>query len=589
MLAIYCRVSKSKEEGKDTSIPTQKKLGLKLADELGLEPLFFIDEGISGTKGEIEDRPEFARMIRAIKDSEVSAVYTQYQDRLERNELIWHLFVAAMLKADCKFYPQGKLFDLNNPQNQFIASVMSANNALYASLTSQRVKHSIKLRAEQGKFRGLAAYGYEYDDNSKLIINEQEAEVVRRIFDLSLSGVGTYRIANLLNEDEIPTRYNQFKGNIKKKDPYTKKITAHKKGSVRWRGNVIHDMIRNPIYKGKKKLKDKFYDIEAIVSPEHWEKVNKNLKENKKNVGKKARYKYLLNGLIECADCGRQFVGKKRIASNDNSYKCKGKIYPHPICESSRGININKLDSFIIKHLFKSKDLKDRLLKLPPKEDNYQVVLKELEKEKKELEQMNKELNLAYKRLLNPDFAGDEFIENHVSELKKLIEKKEIVVKKLESEVLLSEHSNQIKRTKKLISDYVDGAEFKDVKRLVHSLIEYIKIGHIKEEGKMGNFILEIKYKGYDETSIFLTNWTALSWTSLSRYRNEAISNDDIKDDTALMNYLIESKKESFESIDDWNDFKAKAMKDFKGFETLEGLSLEPLELLEGDMVYFDK
>ena len=92
-------------------------------------------------------------------------------------------------------------------------------------------------------------------------------------------------------------------------------------------------------------------ELNPDIEPEEWARVNDNLEQNKKKVGKKTFYKYLLNDLIVCASCERKFVGKKRLASRDNSYKCKGKIYPHPKCEDSRAININKLDSFLLKHL----------------------------------------------------------------------------------------------------------------------------------------------------------------------------------------------------------------------------------------------
>ena len=158
------------------------------------------------------------------------------------------------------------------------------------------------------------------------------------MFKESLEGIGVWYIARGLNNDNIPTRYHGFDGVTKRKDPFTGKVTEHKKKEVRWRGNVIHDIIRNPIYKGEKWIKEVMYSVPYIIQPDIWEKVNNNLSLNKKKVGKKTQYRYLLNDLITCSSCGRKFVGKKRISSSDNSYKCKGKIYPHPECSVSRGM-----------------------------------------------------------------------------------------------------------------------------------------------------------------------------------------------------------------------------------------------------------
>jgi hypothetical protein len=84
--------------------------------------------------------------------------------------------------------------------------------------------------------------------------------------------------------------------------------------------------------------------------------------------------------------------GKKRIASGDNSYKCKGKIYPNNLCEDSRAINIYKLETFIIKHLFESKELEKHLMELPVKENDYTKIFKELKEQKTKFNSLDKKL-----------------------------------------------------------------------------------------------------------------------------------------------------------------------------------------------------
>ena len=84
MIAIYCRISGKKEEGKDTSIQTQKDEGVKFATHKGMPYRFYVDEGISGTKDEIEDRPEFAKMLADVVSKEITIVYCFDQSRLEK-------------------------------------------------------------------------------------------------------------------------------------------------------------------------------------------------------------------------------------------------------------------------------------------------------------------------------------------------------------------------------------------------------------------------------------------------------------------------------------------------------------------------
>lgn len=539
MLAVYCRISGKKGDDKDTSIATQKEEGAKLALSLSLKPVFFVDEGISGTKEEITDRPAFASMLKELNSKKYHGVYTLNQDRIERNSLIWQIFVGVMLTNDCKYYPNGVLFDLDNPNNRFIATIQSASNALYASLTSQRVKLSIKKRASEGRFRGQLPYGFMYDEKNHIKKNEKEAEYVRMMYEWSLSGIGSYTIANKLNEMKVPTKFNKFEGEIKRIDPYTKEVYHFKKNNVKWRGNVVHDILINPINKGKKKLGEEFYDVPYIVNEEYWNRAIANLKENKKNVGKKVHYNYLLNGIIFCSHCGRQMVGKKRIASGDNSYKCKGKIYPNNLCKDSRAINIFKLETFIIKHLFESKELEKHLLELPVKENDYTKSLIELEEQKTKYIYLDKKLKHQLELLNDPELY-DENIKKEYITTKKLVESQKNLLSDLEDKVAFSKNYSPKENVKKVLSDYVSTLEFAEVKKLIHSIIEWVKLEQSKEEGKMGNFFVNIKYRGFDEISTFLTNWFAVNWYWISRYRSEAYTVEQLEEDRELEIALFE-------------------------------------------------
>jgi site-specific DNA recombinase len=598
MLAIYCRISGTKEEGKDTSIATQKEEGAKLASSLGLKPVFFVDEGISGTEEEVSKRPSFAKMLKEINTKQYHGVYTINQDRIERNSFIWHVFVSVMFTNDCKYYPNGVLFDLDDPNNRFIASVQSASNALYASLTSQRVKLSIKKRASEGRFRGQLPYGFEYDDKNHIKILEAEAKIVRMMYDWSLSGIGSYTIANMLNEQKIPTKFNKFKGVLKRIDPYTKDVYLHQKSEVKWRGNVVYDIIINKINKGKKKLGDDEYDVPSIVSEELWEMAVQNLKVNKKNVGKKVQYNYLLNGIIFCSHCGKPMVGKRRVASGDNSYKCKGKIYPDNLCQDSRAININKLESFLIKHLFLSKELEKHLLNLPEKENSNSNMISEFESQKKKLSNLERDFKHQLSLLTNPNFSDDTDIQKIYVTTKKALENQKNLVSKLEDQIAFNKSYNAKDNVKRTISEFAKSLEFNDVKKLTHLLIEWIKVGQVKEEGKMGTFIINIKYRGFDEISTFITNWFAYKWQWVSKYRNMAYSQQETEEDRELAIALFERQNISFDDTYIY-ELKLKGMTEeeidrqnpwSKGFVGLETVVSEHdiIMLEEGSLVNFN-
>jgi DNA invertase Pin-like site-specific DNA recombinase len=575
MIGIYCRKSKKVIEGKDLSIPTQKEEGVKFAASLGMNYKFFVDEGLSGTLDEIEDRPDFAELLIAIKKNEITVVYAIDQSRIERNPGIWNQFVYIMLNKSCKYYPSGQFFDLNVPENILISTILSANNQFFAALTSRKVKLAIAKNAKDGKTHGLTPYGYKKDEQGYYEINIEEAKTVKRIFELSLGGSGAYIIAKILNQDGIPTKFNSFKGDIKRKDEYTKKVTLFSKKDVIWRGNVIHDMIKNPVYKGKRRWNKQEFQTPAIIDEELWDAVNKNLPLNKKNVGRREEYQYLLNGIIYCADCGNEFRGKKRLKGNDNSYKCKGRVSSNLTCSTSRGISIPKLETFIIQHLFINKQLKKHLLSIPVNSEEIDSLRVKQNKIQGQLVKLNNKISMIYERLYDDFFKDDPKIKIDYSEAQKQKSILEDSLTVVEKRIFEREDNNTKKRIKNMIGKYSIDSDFDSTKKLVHSLIERITISHTKEK-KSGFFIVQIKYTGFEEHSIFTTNWEALKWNWMNHYVSKPRTKKELKEDRELQEYL--NKKKGLE---------IEISKDFKGFPTTVTSEHQIIQLKRDELIDF--
>ncbi len=575
MLAIYCRISKNKAEGKDVSIYNQQQEGIKFANSMSLEYSIYVDEGISGTKEDISERPDFARMVGDIKDGKISHVYCFDQSRIERNNNIWNLFVHFMNKAKCCYYPQGQYLDLNKPENKLFTGVMSLVNSFYSELTGQKVKMAINENAKNGKSHGLTAFGYRRGADGLLEKDPDQGEVVEKMFKLSNDGVGVYSIAKILNQDKTPTRFNEFKGEMKRTDKYTNDITLFPKNKVVWRGNVVHDILKNTIYKGKRKWNGQYYDVPAIVSNDLWEKVNHNFEKNKKNVGRRTEYKYLLNGLVFCEDCGSEFKGKKRLKGNDNAYKCKGKSRAHINC-TSRGISLPKLETFIIKHLFVSKELQRLINKLPTSSGNVTTYEKKLDELYKKLNR-NKiiEANI-YEQLFDPDYKNDEVIKAKYKQIKSTIRETEENIEAAQQKVAEYNNSQRLIRVNNLIDDYKVDAGFDEIKRLVHSLIKRITIKHVPKE-KSGYYLLNIEYRGFDESTIFMTNWNAFKWYCTNYYRSKAGSKEQLEDD-----------KEMFRSLLKRQGIETDVPDDFEGFETITSGEDLSIEFSKEDLINFD-
>lgn len=578
MLAIYCRISKNKKAGQDKSIQTQKAEGVKFANRMGFQFEFFVDEGISGTKELLEDRPEFADMLNLIEKGTIKAVYCIDQSRIERNSRVWNLFVAIMLSNKCEYYPDGKIFDLNEPENLLLSGMMSLTNEFYASLTSRKVKLADALNAKEGKTHGMTAYGYKRGEKGYYEINEDEAKVVRRIYNLSIEGKGVYTIAKILNDEGIPTRFNSYEGKIRIKDEYTGNVTTHDKKLVKWRGNVIHDIIRNPIYKGIRKWNDLEIKIAEIIDPDIWEKTNNNLETNKKNVGRKDEYHYLLNGLMFCAHCGKELRGKKRLKGVDKAYKCKGKRQPNPTCPESRGINIPKIETFIIKHLFESKELKNYLLSAKTNESEKNATEKQLLKKKSLLEKTEGKISKAYKILLDPDFTDDTTIMNEIKSEKKLAANLKEDVRILEEKLIQQNAQNRKERLSSLINDFSFNASFDEIKKAVHAIVSRITIFHGKALDK-GYYLIKINYKNFIEESMFRTDYQSFKWYWISRSTDFATNAAELQDDIDLANAILRDRGIT-QSITELNP-------DFKGFQS-NSSPAEIIKFNKDELIHFD-
>lgn len=539
MIGIYCRTSKARKE--KYTIEVQKEKGIKFAKSLGLPYKIYVDDGISGTLDE-SSRAGLSNLFEDMRSNNITLTYVIEQSRIERDPPTWHLFVSLCLNYKIKYYPGGTEFDLDNPTNRMLAELTTVVNAYYAERTSRNVKEANAKKVRAGKTHGLKPYGYTRDELNNYIIFEEEAEVVRRMFQLSLEGNGAYTIANIFNSESIPTKYSgNFEGVIVRKNPdQLDKPREFKKKEVIWRGNVISDMLRNPIYKGTRvwKMYEDYYVYEggkrhkkkrvadiietnglvpAIVDEQIWDMVQLNFERNKKNLGPKEYYHYLLNGIIFCAKCSYEYRGKKRPKGKDFSYKCTNKIYPNAKC-NNRGISIPKIETFIIHLLLKNKQSYDLFKNIPNKVTNVDEINKALESKNKELNKVLKKIENLVAFVTNLD-SRDDFKEIS-NELKKLNQSKNrIITEKVILETKLKESisgsfDEKLKAAQKaansIKSKLNDRDNFDLIKKLIRSLVEKVTVEY-QEETK--NYLIQVSLIGKDETLNIQNNRYSNIWT----------------------------------------------------------------------------
>ena len=211
MLGIYCRISKDRLN--QLSIKEQKLRGIEFAESKNIPHQVYIDKGISGG-AKVEDRPQFAKMEEDIGNRIITSVYVYNQDRAERNEVTWFNLANLVLENDIDLYENGILIDLDNPDVYMMHGFKTVINAHSRRVTSKKIKDVLKRKAAEGKAHGILAYGYAKDDKGFMQIEKEESQIIKRIYDLSLSGVGTNKIAEIFSSNALLQNFDDRRGEI---------------------------------------------------------------------------------------------------------------------------------------------------------------------------------------------------------------------------------------------------------------------------------------------------------------------------------------------------------------------------------------
>ena len=494
MIAIYCRISQEKEEGKDKSIKEQRLRGIGLAKKLGKEYVVYIDEGISGTY-EIKDRPQFSKMLDDVQDGKLSAIYAYDQSRLERSPQVRFAFIQLLKDNNVRLFTDTEEIDLNNDEQEMLGDMVSVFNQYYVRITKKKVKGVIHRNVSEGKVHGVIPYGYMKGDDSMMVIDPEEAKVVKSIFKMSLDGLGYNSIALALDKLDVPTRYNKIGASSDKKsnktiNQYTGEKSIKDRSKVAWSKATVRGIMKNEVYYGKRVFGGVEYKCPSIISKSHFIKVQDNLNKNRIKTGKKVKHKYLLNELVICGKCGKRMTGSAH-SNNNHIYKCVSARNKDIRC-GNMAIKRVVLDKLIWDRLFIGKAMKDKVSKYFNESKITENTL-ELQKELKStllLIQNFKTKTTNAVELAIEGVLSKEDIKPTITKYKKSINDLEIKAANLKGDIAYIEVKR--KRAESL------GVELKDVKvntpfnerqSIIHKYIKSIQIIY-----KEGHYHLLIKY-----------------------------------------------------------------------------------------------
>lgn len=342
-LGIYIRVSTIKQSEKGLSADNQKESGIALAKQLGWNYKLYDDRGVSASRISFKDR-HLSELIQDCKDGVLEGIYCVDIDRWSRDKNYeeGQVIITLIKESGVKVFTQTGEFKLDDPSTEFLMRLKS----LFASFeTLNRVasiKRNLKKSAEMGRAKGGAylPYGYKKNENKLLVIDEEEAKVVRKIYKLAFEGKGkgTLVIARMLNEQGIPTKIMNTGGS-------GMLVRGEKKTTFLWRDKTVLGILKNPIYKGERIHKGEVVPAPVIIEPEFWDAVQIKVKNRNQYKDTNNLYQYLLKGLILCPKCGSKIQGKKRANGKDNCYTCTSNRNG-PNC-GNRGINIECLNEIV--------------------------------------------------------------------------------------------------------------------------------------------------------------------------------------------------------------------------------------------------
>lgn len=353
---LYERLSRDDElQGESNSISNQKQMLEDFARRNGLpNPTHFTDDGISGTRF---DRPGFLAMMEEVEAGRVEAIVIKDMSRLGRDYLKVGQVMEVLRQRGVRLIAINDGVDSLKGDDDF-TPFRNIMNEFYARDTSRKIRSVFKSKGMSGKhLTGTVIYGYLWDEKREhWLVDEEAAEVVRRIFSLTLEGYGPYQIACKLsaNRIEIPVvhlaRFNEGVNRSKPvKDPYG------------WGSSTIVNILKKREYLGhtinfktRKHFKDKkshyvsedewtiFENThEAIIDQQTFDlvqKIRSNVRRYPNGWGEAAP----LTGLLYCADCGgKMYVHRTNNGRRISQYTCSNytKIPCGTLCPTQHRIN----------------------------------------------------------------------------------------------------------------------------------------------------------------------------------------------------------------------------------------------------------
>lgn len=340
--ALYCRLSRDDNlDGDSNSIQNQKLILQKYADDNGFQDTrFFIDDGYSGANF---NRPAFEEMMEEVENGRVAVVITKDLSRLGRNQLHTGLYIEEIFPSyDVRYIAINDNVDTMYETSNELMPFKNLFNEWHVRDSSRKVRAVFTAKAQRGVRLGTRApYGYCKNEikDGPLVVDEEAAQVVRRIFAMCASGLGPSQIARQLKEENVLspsmyayTKYGISHAGLNTERPYnwTSDMVADMLVNMVYLGHTVNMRYSTKSYKDKKKRERPKSDWlifenthEALVDQETWDIVQevRSHKRRRTNMDEQNMF----SGLVYCADCGKPMVLHRAhtMKPEQNNFTCR--------------------------------------------------------------------------------------------------------------------------------------------------------------------------------------------------------------------------------------------------------------------------
>ncbi len=335
---LYLRVS-SPGQVEKFSLPAQRRILTEHCERQGWQYEVYEDAGISGET--LDARPGMLRLLADARAGRIGVALAVELERFSRSQDLfdWLVVRRTFREASIRWGTPAQLFSPDDPEDAFLSVLFGALASREKTKFLLRARRGKDESARQGRFvASVRPYGYTIDERRRLVVKDDEAEVVRRIFASNREGVGVRAIARTLTREHIPTPRQAF-GHPLAGSGWSKATVSRVLANRLYVGQASWGRRRKVAGKLERRPEAEWITIPAprLVSDEDFALTQKRIRANARMMARNRTHEYLLTALLTCERCGKPLHGSGS----------HGRRYYRPTCEHAENARADRIEAAV--------------------------------------------------------------------------------------------------------------------------------------------------------------------------------------------------------------------------------------------------